>query len=277
MNYSVEGMCSALKISRSSFYSWLKRAPSKRELENTLLKKRIREIHLKSRMTYGSPRIWKELTMEGFKVSRVRVAKLMKQEGIRSKINRKYRVTTNSSHKYPIVLNHLNRQFDIKIKSQVWVSDITYIQTKEGWLYLTTIIDLWDRKVIGWSLSNTMYANKTVIPAWKMAVVNRKTEGKLIFHSDRGIQYACKEFVNHLKYHKNVIRSMSRKGNCWDNAVAESFFKSLKAEEIYHMEYQTRKEARQAVFEYIEVWYNRHRRHSYLKGLTILEFHKKQA
>ena len=176
----------------------------------------------------------------------------MKVNGIQSKIRKQWKVTTNSNHKYPIVFNKLNRQFKTNHPNEVWVSDITYIATKEGWLYLIMILDLWDRKIVGWSLSKTMFAKDTVVPAWKMACNNREITQSLIFHSDRGIQYACKEFVNHLDRNELVTRSMSRKGDCWDNAVAESFFKSLKTELIYHDKYQTRKQAELAVFEYIE-------------------------
>ena len=166
------------------------------------------------------------------------------------------------------------QNFTVSRKNEVWVSDITYIKTKEGWLYLTVIIDLWDRAVVGWSLSKTMFAKDTVVAAWKMANINRKITQPLLFHSDRGIQYACKEFTNHLKAKSFVKQSMSRKGNCWDNAVAESFFKTIKTELVYHHNYKTRIEAELNLFEYIETWYNRKRRHSALKGKTILEFNQ---
>lgn len=279
--FPVEKMCKVLRLSRSSYYSWINRKLSTREQENKVLEKMISEIHLKSRGTYGSPRISRELQELGFLASKPRVARLMKSNGIQSKIRKKWKVTTNSNHKYPVVPNKLNREFTTKNPSEAWVSDITYIATKEGWLYLTVILDLWDRKIIGWALSKTMYAKDTVIPAWKMANDNRKINTPLIFHSDRGIQYACKEFTNYLGRDELVTRSMSRKGDCWDNAVAESFFKTLKTELVYHQDYETRKQAELAVFDYIETWYNRQRRHSALNGMTILEFeklnYKKQA
>ncbi len=279
--FPVEKMCKVLRLSRSSYYNWKNRKPSNRDQENKVLEKMIREIHLKSKGTYGSPRISRELKELGFSASKPRVARLMKSIGIQSKIRKKWKVTTNSNHKYPIVPNKLNRQFTTEKPNEVWVSDITYIATKEGWLYLTIVLDLWDRKIIGWALSNTMHAKATIIPAWKMANINRIIDTPIIFHSDRGIQYACKEFTNYLSRNELVTRSMSRKGNCWDNAVAESFFKSLKTELIYHKDYKTRKEAELAVFDYIETWYNRQRRHSALQGMTILEFeklnYKKQA
>ena len=272
--FPVEKMCKVLRLSRSSYYSWKNREPSNREQENKELEKMITEIHLKSRGTYGSPRISRELKELGFSASKPRVARLMKSNGIQSKIRKKWKVTTNSNHKYPIVSNKLNRDFTTGNPNEAWVSDITYIATKEGWLYLTIVLDLWDRKIIGWALSMTMHAKDTVIPAWKMANDNRKIDTPLIFHSDRGIQYACKEFVNHLDRNKLVTRSMSRKGDCWDNAVAESFFKTLKTELVYHHDYKTRKQAELAVFDYIETWYNRQRRHSALNGMTIVEFEK---
>jgi len=264
--FPVEKMCKVLRLSRSSFYSWLNRKPSFREQENQILERMIKEVHTKSRGTYGSPRICKELNEMEIVVSKPRVARLMRCQGIQSKIRKKWRATTNSNHKYPIVPNKLNREFTTLRPNQVWVSGITYIATGEGWLYLTVILDLWDRKI--------MYTKDTVIPAWKMANKNRKIEALLIFHSDRGIQYACKELVNHFERESLITRSMSRKGNCWDNAVAESFFKTLKTELVYHQDYKSRNQAELAVFDYIETWYNRQRRHSALGGLTILEFEK---
>jgi putative transposase len=269
-------MCKALKVSNSGYYKWLTKKPSTRELRNTMLKKTIHDVYRASKSRYGSPRVTKELNMQGIKVSQVLVAKLMKQECLKSIVRRKYRVTTDSSHKYPVVSNILNREFSVKEENKAWVSDITYIDTREGWLYLTTIIDLFDRQTIGWALSATMKTNETVIPAFNMANCNRPIQHHqpLIFHSDRGIQYACEEFTSHIANHKTITRSMSRKGNCWDNAVAESFFKSLKTELVYHCKYQTRKEAELSIFEYIETFYNTTRRHKHLNNLTILEYRK---
>jgi len=196
----------------------------------------------------------------------------MRKENIRSIIRKRYKVTTNSSHTYPIVENKLMRQFNVKERNRVWVSDITYVRTLQGWVYLTTVIDLFDRKVIGWALSKTMATEQTSIAAFKMAIRKcSNLNNELVFHSDRGIQYACKDFATELKKYSNITRSMSRKGNCWDNAVAESFFKTLKVELIYHHKYQTRQQAELSIFEYIETWYNRNRRHKHLNNLTILE------
>jgi transposase InsO family protein len=266
-------MCLVLKVSRSGYYKWLSAVPSKRKLYQDFLKTEIKQVYQASKCRYGSPRITKELNMKGIQVSQPLVAKLMKIEQISSIVRKKYRVTTNSSHHFAIVENKLNRKFEVEAKNKVWVSDITYISTKEGWLYLTTVIDLFDRKVIGWALSETMKAKDTTISAFKMATINRPlAENKeLIFHSDRGVQYACDDFKMALKQQKIVTQSMSRKGNCWDNAVAESFFKTLKTELIYHYRYQTKQQAALSVFEYIETWYNKNRRHKHLNNLTILE------
>lgn len=274
--FPVETMCRVMKVSSSGYYKWLKMIPSARAKRNDFLTQEIRRIFKASKQTYGSPRIKAELNKLGIKVSQPLVAKLMKRELIRSIIKRNYRVTTDSSHKYPVVTNKLMRDFKVSRSNEVWVSDLTYIFTNEGWLYLTTVIDLFDRKVIGWAISQTMKASETIIPAFRMAKLNRpinKAE-KLIFHSDRGIQYACDEFVTELGKCENIERSMSRKGDCWDNAIAESFFKTIKVELIYRYKYQTRKEAALSIFEYIETWYNHERRHKHLNNLTINEFHK---
>jgi putative transposase len=258
-------MCKVLKVSRSSYYNWLTRNPCKRIIETQELSDRIKKIYELSKRTYGSPRITIKLQEEGFNVSRQRVARLMKKLGLKSIIRKKWVITTDSRHNYPVVENKLNRNFNVTRPGHVWVSDITYIKTLQGWLYLTVIIDLYDRKVIGWSFSRSLKAAYTTITAWKMAVRNRFITGRLIFHSDRGVQYACNEFKNLLSSYKLVERSMSRKGDCWDNAVAESFFKTLKVEHIYHHSYKTFKEAELSVFEYIETWYNVNRIHTTMK------------
>ena len=263
--FPIEKMCKVLKVSRSSYYFWLKGNPSKRSIENTKLSELIKEIYNQSKCTYGSPRVTIKLQEEGFHVSRQRVARLMKKQNLKSVIRKKWVVTTDSRHNYPVVENMLNRDFTVIRPGQVWVSDITYIKTFQGWLYLTIIIDLYDRKVIGWSFSRSLKASHTSVAAWKMAVRNRIITDKHIFHSDRGVQYACHEFTNLLSSYKNVERSMSRKGDCWDNAVAESFFKTLKVEHVYHHSYKTFKEAELSVFEYIEAWYNVNRIHTAIK------------
>ncbi len=271
--YPVEKMCKFLKISRQSYYRSRNYIPSNRDSENRAVLFEIRRIREnKNATSYGSPRITKELKSRGFIVSRPRVARLMKRAGIRALHVKKFVVTTDSKHTYPVVDNILDRNFTVEQKGQVWVSDITYIRTAKGWLYLTVILDLFDRKVIGWSQSSDMTAENTSIAAWKMAVKNRLPSQKLLFHSDRGIQYACYAFTNLLDSYTCVERSMSRKGNCWDNAVAESFFKTIKTELIYQTRYESKENAAISIFEWIETWYNRNRRHSALGNFTILEF-----
>lgn len=246
--------------------------PSKRDGENRSLLAEIRRIHEKSRASYGSPRMVEELRRLGYEASRPRVARLMKQHGIRAVHAKKFVVTTDSKHSYPIMENKLDRNFTTERKAQVWVSDITYVKTAKGWLYLTVIIDLYDRKVIGWALSNNLRAESTSISAWRMAVKSRYPSRDLIFHSDRGVQYACHAFARLLSSYKNIERSMSRKGNCWDNAVAESFFKTIKTELVYRTRFADRNEAAVSIFEWIETWYNKNRRHAALGNLTIKEF-----
>jgi putative transposase len=265
-------MCKLFKVSRSGFYAWSNSSPSERSIENRHLTDQIVKAHLNSKKIYGSPRITIELNNQGIKVSRPRVARLMKKARIRSIVKTKFKVTTDSRHEYPIVENKLDRQFKPETTGTAWVSDITYIKTKQGWLYLTIVLDLGDRKVIGWSLSTTMKAAETVVPAWRMAENNRPVRQALMFHSDRGVQYACNEFKSLLAPNPLITRSMSRKGNCWDNAVAESFFKSLKTELVYQNKFLNKEEAALAVFEYIEIWYNRKRLHSALGYMSPQDF-----
>lgn len=257
-------MCKVLNVSSSGYYYWRKHPVGVRQHRQHQLEQQIRQIHTKSQHRYGSPRIADELHEQGVKASRNRIARLMQKVGIRSIMYKKYRVqTTASNHDYPVAENLLNREFTAGKPGQKWVSDITYIATRQGWLYLTVILDLADRKVIGWALSDSLKAVDTSVAAWRMALINRPIDGPLIFHSDRGTQYACSEFRDGLKEFP-VKQSMSRKGNCWDNAVAESFFKTFESELVNHVEYATRAAARLAIFEYIESWYNRQRKHSVL-------------
>jgi putative transposase len=264
-------MCKVFNVSRSGYYNWLKEKPSKRKLQNQALLERIREIHKESNQRYGSPKITKILNKEVKWASRPRVARVMKKADIRSKIRQKFKVTTDSKHSLPICENLLNREFVANDLGEKWVSDITYISTKEGWLYLTIIIDLADRKAIGWSISERMSAHRTVIPALNKAVANRVAKPGLIFHSDRGIQYACAEFKSVLHRITKVNQSMSRKGDCWDNAVAESFFKIVKSELGYDIKFKTKKQASLILFEFIEAWYNRKRIHQALDYKTPIE------
>jgi putative transposase len=264
-------MCKVFNICRSGFYAWMVREPSKYAEQRAVLLEEIRKLHTQSKGRYGSPKITRDLKDIGYVVSRPRVARIMKADGIRSVVNVKFKVcTTDSNHGFKISPNILNRNFAPAGPAKSWVSDITYIRTNEGWLYLTMIIDLYDRRIIGWSMSTTMHACETVVPAWRMARINRPFSKDLIFHSDRGVQYACEEFRKELEPEK-VIQSMSRKGNCWDNAVAESFFKILKSETGYR-KYESVKQAKQELFEFIEIWYNRTRRHSALGYLSPEQF-----
>jgi len=265
-------MCKVLKVSKSGYYKWLKSGPSKQYEENKLLLEQIRVIHRRSKNSYGSPRITEELREQGFKVSRPRVARLMKKAGIRSKVAKKYVATTDSKHKLPVAGNLLDRNFNVGKTGCRWVSDITYVPTRQGWVYLTIVLDLGDRKVIGWSISHTLKAKDTTVPAFQMAMKNRPVQGALIFHSDQGVQYACREFTALLGAYPQIKQSMSRKGNCWDNAVAESFFKTMKTEWTNHHKYMTRRMAALSMFEYIEAWYNLKRKHSALGYKSPTDF-----
>ena len=269
--FPIEKMCKVLKVSQSGYYRWKTATISQRLQKKTVLKEKITALYFESKQRYGSPRITMELNILGYKISRITVAKYMRELGLKSKLSKKFKITTDSKHNYLLVENVLNRQFLVSQPSKAWVSDITYIHTKEGFLYLTTVMDLYDRKIIGWSLSDGMSTNETTLASWKMAIRNRTVQNGLIFHSDRGVQYANNKFANVLDSYK-VTRSMSRTGNCWDNAVAESFFKSLKTELIYGNKLISKEQMKLQVFEYIELWYNQKRRHSALKYMTIKEF-----
>jgi len=236
-----------------------------------MLIRHIKTVFHQSRKTYGSPRITIELNRRGIKASRPRVARLMKKEKLVSVRSKKFRNTTDSKHNYPLVENKLNRNFSVETPGQVWVSDITFVRTQQGWLYMTAILDLADRKVVGWSLSNSLKAFDTSLAAWNMAVKNRPVSPGLIFHSDQGVQYACNEFRDLLACYKGVERSMSRKGDCWDNAVSESFFNTLKTECVYQNRYETKIQAKVSIFDFIETWYNRNRIHTTIKS-SIKDF-----
>ncbi len=272
--FPIRKMCQVFHVNPSCYYKWIKRKQTKRSLRKTLIISEIQKIHNASHCTYGSPRITKELASMGIMVCRSFVAKIMLQHHLRAVSKLKFKKTTISSPKYPIADNILNQNFKVERQNEVWVSDITYIATTEGWLYLTIVLDLFDRKIIGWSLGKSMKARYTSISAFKMAQLNRPLKGTqgLLFHSDRGVQYACKGFVGLLAKNYQIVRSMSRKGNCYDNAVAESFFKTLKIELIHYNIYASNKQAEESIFDYIENFYNRRRRHSALGNLTIEEF-----
>ncbi len=268
--FTIVKMSQVLEVSRSGYYRWRGRGPSNRALENKRLKERIKEIWKDSYKTYGSPRIHRQLKKEGETASRPRVARLMKKMGIQSQIRPKWTATTDSNHDHPVADNLLDRDFTAQRLGQVWVSDITYIPSAHGWVYLTTVMDLADRQVIGWSLSRTMKATQTSIAAVKQALQTRQPSAGLIFHSDRGVQYCCQDFRSLLAGH-DITQSMSRKGDCWDNAPAESFFKTFKAELPVDTAKGDYQQIRQVVFKFIEIWYNRKRLHSSLNYQTPLQ------
>ena len=268
-------MCRVLQVSRSGYYRWLKRKPSQRQLDNQRLDAQIREIYDQNKGRYGSPKITEELRDQGHKVSKNRVARRMRKAGLRSKIRRKYKVTTNSKHNLPVAPNLLERNFTAPAPDRVWVSDITYLATRSGWLYLTVIIDLFSRMVVGWALSSSL-DHEIVVTALKRAIRRRRPGKGLIFHSDRGVQYACGDFRKELAKH-GFVQSMSRKADCWDNAVAESFFAIMKTELVYHERYEGHQDTLHSIFEYIEVFYNRQRRHSTLNYLCPSDYEKKKV
>jgi len=269
-------MCRVLEVTRSGFYAWRKREPSARARSDQRLRMEVRAIHRTTRGRYGSPRIHSELQARGERVSRKRVARLMRQEGLRGKKRRRFRVTTNSKHPHPVAENVLDRRFAVEQiggPDQVWAADITYVPTREGWLYLAVVLDLASRLVVGWSMGETLESS-LAIDALEMAIQRRRPAVGLLHHSDRGVQYASGDYRALLEG-QQVVASMSRKGNCWDNAVAESFFATVEVELIEDSDWHTRAEARTAIFEFLEVWYNRQRRHSSLGYLTPAEFDKR--
>ncbi len=268
--FVVEKMCLAMNVSRSGYYSWKRRGKSRRALENEKLDQAIREVHKKSSGRYGSPRIAKELEARGVRCSENRVARRMQVSGIVAKTKRRFKVTTRPKHNHPVAYNLVNQNFNTERPDQTWVSDITYVWTREGWLYLAVILDLFSRQVIGWSMSHSL-SRELALNAFRQAICRRNPGTGVIFHSDQGVQYACQTFRNLLKEYK-FVQSMSNKGNCYDNAVAESFFHTLKTELVYFESYQTRDEARKSIFEYIEIFYNRQRRHSTLDYLSPINF-----
>jgi putative transposase len=264
-------MCRVLKVSRSSYYYWLKEPRSQRKEHVKILKDKIQTVYFKAKGRYGSPRIKEELCRTGTAVSRPTVAKYMKQMGLKSKLARKFRVTTDSNHKEPVADNILNQDFFSFSPLKKCVSDITYIPTKNGFLYLTIVMDLFNRDIIGWNLSSNMTTKDTVLAAINKAAMQYSFEDGMVFHSDRGAQYASKTTRSTLKSY-NIVQRVSRARNCWDNAVAESFFKSLKTELIYGTKLMGAKQMKNRIFEYIEIWYRKQRRHSYLDYQTIEEF-----
>lgn len=258
--FPVAFMCRHLGVSRAGFYAWRERPPSARELDDERLLAEIRTIHTESKGRYGSPRVRRELAAKGIDASKHRVARLMQENGLRGRRGRRFRHTTDSNHALPVAPNTLAQDFTADAPNRVWVTDITYISTREGWLYLAAILDLYSRRVVGWSMSERI-TRQLALDALAMALRTRVPGRGLLHHSDRGSQYASGDYQTALAA-AGITCSMSRKGNCYDNAVAESFFATLKTELVHDEDWATRAEARSAIFEYLEVFYNRRRLHS---------------
>jgi putative transposase len=266
----VRRMCRVLGVSASGYYAWLNRPESNRARENRRLVVEIKAIHKENRGVYGSPRIHAELKDRKTHVSENRVARLMRENGIAAKQKKKYKATTDSNHTLPVAPNILERDFEASGPNQKWLADISYIPTREGWLYLAAVLDLYSKLIVGWSMSSRMTKN-LVLDALKMAVDRRRPGPGLIHHSDQGRQYASKAYRKKLKSHR-MICSMSRKANCWDNAPMESWFHSLKTELVTHKNYLTRMQAKADIFEYIEIFYNRSRKHSALGYMNPAQY-----
>jgi transposase InsO family protein len=263
-------MCEILKVNRASYYHWVQAGCVVQKVD-TQLNELIKSIFVFGRNNYGTRRIADKLKeLYGFIVSRKRISAIMKDLNLKVNIKRRYKNTTDSNHNLPIAPNILNRDFYASNPDEKYVGDITYISTGEGWLYLATVIDLYSRKIVGWSMADTMKVS-LVNDALKMAIRHRNPPEGLLWHTDRGSQYASYSHKDLLKQH-GIVQSMSRKGNCWDNAVAESFFKTLKGDLIYKTYFYTKKQAQQEIFEYIEFYYNRTRSHSYLGNLFPVRF-----
>ncbi len=264
-------MCRALGVSRSGYYAWRSRQPSAAEVRREGLTEQIATIHAQVKGRYGSPRIHAELVARGTTCCVNFVARVMRQAGIAAKTKRKFRQTTDSNHALPVAENVLDRQFDPEEPNASWVADITYVPTREGWLYLAVVEDLFSRMVVGWSMGATM-TSRLVVDALEMALARRLGgSSDLIAHSDRGSQYASEHYQHRLS-EERITCSMSRRGDCWDNAPMESFFASLKKELVHHEDYATRAEAKASIFEYIEAFYNRLRRHSSLGYVAPAEY-----
>lgn len=263
-------MCEQFEVSRSGYYAWLDREPSQHAADDLRLGAMVREVHVDHRRAYGSPRVYAELKEAGQRVSCKRVARLMRQQGLVARTRRRFRRTTDSNHDLPVAPNLLARAFFAETLNEVWVTDITYLWTREGWLYLSALIDLCSRRVVGWAMGENI-DTQLCLRALEMAIRGRHPPVDLIHHSDRGSQYASLEYQATLKLH-GMRCSMSKKGDCWDNAVAESFWSTIKTELIEGTDFATRADARRAVFEYIEGFYNQQRRHSTLGYVSPAAF-----
>ena len=269
--YPISLMCRVLAVVRSGYYEWRKQPLSARKMADLLLLMHIRDIFAESRNTYGSCRIQAVLAEQGLRCSRKRVARLMRQDNLRPKTVRPFKVvTTDSNHKLPVAPNRLNQQFSADQSDQTWLTDITYVPTAEGWLYLAVVLDLYARRIVGWAMSESLQ-RQLVIEALQMALTTRQPAPGLLHHSDRGSQYASDDYQA-LLTKAEMVGSMSRKGNCYDNAPIESFFGTLKTELVFHRQYESWAQARLDIFEYIEIFYNRVRRHSALGFKSPVNF-----
>jgi putative transposase len=268
--FPVTLMCRMLGVSSSGYYAWRKRPPSKREMANRELYKKIEVVYNENHKVYGSPRIYRALKKQGVVCSKNRVARLMRLRGLRAQHTKRFKVTTKRNKAHPVAPNLLNRDFEANRPNQKWLADITYILTLEGWLYLAAVLDLYSRRIIGWAMSDRMTSDLTV-DALKMAVVQRQPELALLHHSDQGSQYTDSTYQTLLKYH-GIQVSMNGVGSWYDNAPMESFFATLKSEWVYHRAYRTRDQARSDIFYYIEAFYNRRRLHSSLGYLSPEEY-----
>ena len=271
--FRVAVLCRTVNVSRSGYYAWLSRKPSERQKENETLLYRIRQFFERSKRTYGSPRILRDLREEGFRCGKHRVAGLMRQAGLRAVLPCRFRGTTDSKHVLPVADNLLGQDFTASKANERWAADITYLWMGEGWLYLAVVLDLFSRRIVGWSMQASLH-KELVLDALSMALCQRRPSLGLLHHSDRGSQYASTAYQTRLK-EAEIACSMSRRGNCFDNAVVESFFGTLKNEMVHRCRFATREVARREVFEYIEVWYNRQRRHSSLGYLSPAEFERR--
>ena len=268
--YPMRILCRVLKVSPSGYYAWRSRRPSQRDLDDEQLRPKVVEAFKTGRGTYGSPRVLRELVEQGFEVGRRRVARLMSELGLQGLTPRKFRVTTDSDHDHPIAENVLARNFEASGPNQKWTTDITYVWTAEGWLYLAIVMDLYSRRIVGWATADHLETG-LCLDALAMALGHRANVKGLIHHSDRGVQYASHRYREALDA-RGIECSMSRRANCWDNAVAESFFGTFKNELIYRRPWLTRKDARDAIGEYIEIFYNRIRRHSTIGYVSPVAF-----
>jgi transposase InsO family protein len=270
--YTVVEMATVLRVSRSGYYRWLRQPRSHRQVYDEQLWQVIQKIYQQNRGCYGSPRITDDLHDLGYRCGKQRVARIMREHGLRAKVARRFKVTTDSEHAEPVAPNLVQQEFHADQANALWVSDITYVWTSERWLYLAAVLDVYNRKVVGWSLSDRL-TKELVVAAIRQALDRERPGAGLIFHSDRGCQYAS-QAVRGLLATAHIRQSMSGKGNCYDNAVMESFFHTLKVELVYQEKFTTRFQSRQRIFEYIEVYYNRQRKHSTLGYVTPIQFGK---